>query len=464
MTDLYDDAARFVAEALKGRKWVALDDLAENYTPPRPNNMADIQSEFKKAEGVRLTIAETKDRLIREAVDEINLGAREPIILRDDDTDAVRFADGVDPDSLTEGTGKPLIPPRELDDLFDPETGVFAGNIRAALDPKDAKDAKDAKDEEKADDELRWSMTTYGYWDDKPIIKDEHGVIIEGHRRDKISRELGLDPRVVVMSFGDGDAGTSGRLGRAIGSNFAKPFTPADRKFIAENLYGKPGWSLEKLAEKLRVSAMTVSRDLRGLTDVKPDPTKGGRPRRTQEQTGGAIRKLHHDEPELSRAAIARQLSTSAPTVKKVLEALEVEEREREATAAAAQQAEVACARADALAHDAAEIAKQIGESMPTPESEVTPEAGLDSVAETSDDDAIDDVIDDYDDDADQAEQAEVFDAVAHDLQLNASRVEHELRVRPVLLPPEEARKLSDRIGPAVAQLVLLQKALTVAS
>ena len=71
------------------------------------------------------------------------------------------------------------------------------------------------------------------------------------------------------------------RAALAIASNVgAKPLiTAADRKKIAADLYGDgTKFSMTEIAELLKVSAMTVSRDLRGLTDVKPPKEKGGRP------------------------------------------------------------------------------------------------------------------------------------------------------------------------------------------
>jgi hypothetical protein len=131
-TDLYDDAPRHLAEALKAvaPDGVSMADLVEHYDLPKPNNMTEIRSDVKRAEGDRPDVSEMKERLIGEAVDGINLAADEPIILYDEDMDAYRFADGVDPDSLVDSRGEPLIRGRVLPDLFNAETGVWRENMR----------------------------------------------------------------------------------------------------------------------------------------------------------------------------------------------------------------------------------------------------------------------------------------------------------------------------------------------
>jgi hypothetical protein len=56
--------------------------------------------------------------------------------------------------------------------------------------------------------------------------------------------------------------------------------TPAERRLIAERLYGA-GETMERIAKALRVNVATISRDLDGFCTVqKPPRPKGGRPRR----------------------------------------------------------------------------------------------------------------------------------------------------------------------------------------
>jgi transposase len=264
--DLRDDAPRYVAKALNtvAPDWVAMADLVEHYDPPKPNNMTELQSDAKRAEGKRPTVVRMKERLIGEAVDDINLATDQPVIVHDEDEDAYRLAEGVDANTL-KLDGKPLICEPALPDLFDPETGVWRENIRI---PSDAK----------AEKELRESMLAFGYLPDHPIVKDENGIIISGHRRAKMAEELGITPKVVVRKYKD----DAERVAEGVGSNLgAEGFSPADRKRIATELYGKPGWDVGKIADKLRVTKMTVYRYLKDLTPVKsPEKPKRGRPRK----------------------------------------------------------------------------------------------------------------------------------------------------------------------------------------
>jgi hypothetical protein len=272
--DLRDDAPRYVAEALKitGREWVEVSDLVANYDPPRPNNLnsAELRAEVRHDNGwptnEPVDAYTAKDWLIRDALERIGGDGIEWKDIEWED-DRCRLAEGVDVDTLVLD-GEPLIRGRVLPDLFDPETGEFADNIRTP--------------NPEGYDELRWSMETFGYLPGHPIVKDENGMIIEGHRRAKVAEELGIAPEVITRSFGSGDAGTAKRVQQGIGSNVGfEPMSAADRKRIAAQLYGK-AWRMDKIAEVLRVSTMTVSRDLRGLTGVKPSE-RGGRPRKQTE-------------------------------------------------------------------------------------------------------------------------------------------------------------------------------------
>jgi DeoR/GlpR family transcriptional regulator of sugar metabolism len=54
----------------------------------------------------------------------------------------------------------------------------------------------------------------------------------------------------------------------------------SDRQHIAEHLYGKREWTMERIAEALGVSTRTVSTDLGGFEVAsKPARPKGGRPK-----------------------------------------------------------------------------------------------------------------------------------------------------------------------------------------
>ncbi len=181
------------------------------------------------------------------------------------------MAEGVDADTL-QLRGEPLIRKRTLPDLFNPQTGAWRENSRSA----DSKD--DAKDEE-----LLSSMEQFGWLPDLPAIRDENGVVIVGHRRLAVAAELGIKPVITTVNFGAGEDADARRAALAIASNLGgKPLSPADRKQIARTLYGDgtTTWTMTRIGKLLKVATKTISRDLSGLTDVKPDPKRGGRPRK----------------------------------------------------------------------------------------------------------------------------------------------------------------------------------------
>lgn len=147
-------------------------------------------------------------------------------------------------------------------DPFNPKTGKFAGNIRA-------RSADDLSD-------LLESMKSFGWLKHFPAIQDENGVTLVGHRRLRAAEKLGIDPVIEKFNFGQGDEADAERLKLALASNIGfKQMTRDDRKRIAEYLYGQREWTMEKIADALDVSAMTVSRDLGNFnTPLKSKPAK----------------------------------------------------------------------------------------------------------------------------------------------------------------------------------------------
>lgn len=152
-------------------------------------------------------------------------------------------------------------PHEKLRDPFDPMSGTFHENIRHITD-------KDSMDE------LRDSMRNFGWVKDLPAVVDERGTIIMGHRRMEVAKELGIEPNVKVVKFGEGDAADAERFKLAIASNIAaKPLTPTSRKKVSEYLYHEQGWSLTRIAEALKVSITTIFKDIR---EEKAPPKKPG--------------------------------------------------------------------------------------------------------------------------------------------------------------------------------------------
>jgi hypothetical protein len=79
------------------------------------------------------------------------------------------------------------------------------------------------------DDELRASLK--GGWNKHlPAIKDEHGVVLVGNRRLKIANEIGIEPVIKVVEFGDGPEADAERIRLANVSNIGgAPLTAEDR-------------------------------------------------------------------------------------------------------------------------------------------------------------------------------------------------------------------------------------------
>jgi hypothetical protein len=150
-------------------------------------------------------------------------------------------------------------PHAQLRDPFNPMSGAFSDNVRKVGDL----------------DELRESMRAFGWIEHLPAVEDERGVVLMGHRRLAVAAELGIDPVVKTIRFGSGDEADARRLKLALASNIgAKPFTPSDRKRIAEYLYAEREWVMVRIAEALNVNQSTVTRDLMHVHKSRP-----GRPR-----------------------------------------------------------------------------------------------------------------------------------------------------------------------------------------
>jgi AraC-like DNA-binding protein len=157
-----------------------------------------------------------------------------------------------------------------LGDPFNPKTGVFADNIRSTDDGDNA--------------ELKASLKQFGWVAEFPAIKDEHGVVLIGHRRLKLADELNITPVIKTLALGSGDVADAERLKLAIVSNIGgAPMTKQDRQRIAEHLYGERDWTMQRVAEALGVSQKTVSKDLSDfIPKVRNVPRGKGRPKNTR--------------------------------------------------------------------------------------------------------------------------------------------------------------------------------------
>ncbi len=160
-----------------------------------------------------------------------------------------------------------------LNDPFNPKTGEFADNIRLP-----------GKDDTS---ELHESMKRWGWLKHFPAITDEHNVVLVGHRRLKVAKQLDIEPVVEKFTFGHGDEADADRLKIAIASNIGfKQMTKEDRQRISKYLYGQREWTMQQIAKALDVGTMTVQRDLDSFTSVvKPSRPKGGRPKGSGNKT-----------------------------------------------------------------------------------------------------------------------------------------------------------------------------------
>ncbi len=133
---------------------------------------------------------------------------------------------------------------RDLDELFE-KGGTFAF------------------DDFVRDAELKESMRAAGYLPGHPVVRDEHRIIIDGHRRDRIARELEIEPETITIPFGDGGDGDVKRVRQAVWSNRGGRSFPRDsRQKIAVHMVARLGWTQEAAAGALGVSQATISRDL----------------------------------------------------------------------------------------------------------------------------------------------------------------------------------------------------------
>ena len=150
----------------------------------------------------------------------------------------------------------------QLGDPYNPLDGDFVGGLRRDLEPLD---------------ELRESMRAFGWIKEAPAIKDEHGVVIDGHRRLAVARELGIAEVVRIIPFGDGDEADDERLKFALAANsHRKPFAEADRRHIAEHVTPGQDWDMTKIG-----AALTIEPEPEAVS-----PTTSQRPSSTQDRPG----------------------------------------------------------------------------------------------------------------------------------------------------------------------------------
>lgn len=214
---------------------------------------------------------------------------------------------------------------------FSELNGQFHHNIRSLREREDLT-------------ELRESMREFGWIEQFPALKDERGVVLVGHRRLAVAKELGIEARegheIKRIPIGKGPEADAQRLKIAIASNIGfRPMSPDSRRVLAEYLYNDLKWSMDKVAEALRVSKFTVSEDVRvsppnayipdepsddegdpPRLDSKGRPNRGGRAiRLTSEQEAEIIYRHFTLTPRQNKATISREMGIGRPAIDRVI-------------------------------------------------------------------------------------------------------------------------------------------------
>jgi ParB-like chromosome segregation protein Spo0J len=173
--------------------------------------------------------------------------------------------------------------------------------------------------------DLRASMMNHGWVKEFPAIVDEHGVTLVGNRRTKIAKELGIEPVIVKLTLGVGDAADAERLKLALVSNIGgAPMTRRDRKKFARHLYSERRWTMESIAKALGASQQTISRDLRDLLTVSKlihlktndNPKGAGRPKGSRsKQLRESVRVYVEADKPVPRPKLSEEFLVAEGTV-----------------------------------------------------------------------------------------------------------------------------------------------------
>lgn len=105
------------------------------------------------------------------------------------------------------------------------------------------------KDELGSLDDLRASMGALGWLESYPAIVDEHGEVLNGRRRIAVAKELGIEPVIKRIRFGEGDAADAQRYAVVIAGN---NLSSEDQALISKALLGNEKWDMPRLGEALR--------------------------------------------------------------------------------------------------------------------------------------------------------------------------------------------------------------------
>lgn len=133
-----------------------------------------------------------------------------------------------------------------------------------------------------------------------PIVKDQHGNIIDGHHRSRIADELGVEFRVDVRDVADDDEAQA--IARTLNTDRRHLDAEMRRQVVAE--LRSEGHSLRAIAGAVGTSLGTVQRDLAAVsTDTAPSTVIGSDGKRypsTRPKAEPAAEVLEQAEPERS--------------------------------------------------------------------------------------------------------------------------------------------------------------------
>lgn len=178
------------------------------------------------------------------------------------------------------------------------------------------------------EDALRASIERFGVL--VPVVKDQHGNIIDGHHRSRIADQLGVKYRVDVVQVADEDEARE--IARTLNSD-RRQLTEDQRREVVRVLR-EQGHSVRAIAAALKVGKSTVDRDVAELSRAgqleQPDRAVGldGKSRPAKRPTVVAAK----NEREAERAQEALSLvGDSAPG--RVLDVKRIERIARETEA-----------------------------------------------------------------------------------------------------------------------------------
>lgn len=183
------------------------------------------------------------------------------------------------------------------------------------------------------EDALRASIERFGVL--VPVVKDQHGNIIDGHHRSRIADQLGVPYRVDVVQVADEDEARE--IARTLNSD-RRHLSDEQRRQVVAHLRSL-GHSLRAIGAAVGVDKKQVQRDLEKIGDTVPNPERvirqGGGTYPARRPTVVAAK----DEREAERAQQALALIGDDTPAAPVLEVRDVEraarQKEREERTAA---------------------------------------------------------------------------------------------------------------------------------